>query len=165
MADDPEPKPNDDPDEPLGEGGIKALNAERDARREAEKALKDMQAQIDDLKPAAERLKEIEDQQKSDLDKANERLAELEGKAAKADTERLRYQIALKHEITEEDAQLWLTATSEEDLTKQAERFAELRGTEPKKQPDPGQGPRPPKPKNPWEEGRKRAQRQFGTPG
>lgn len=34
-------------EEPLGEGGIKALNAERDAREKAEKQAKDLQSQLD----------------------------------------------------------------------------------------------------------------------
>lgn len=37
-------------DKPLGEGGIKALNAERDARETAEKQVKDLQAQLDGSK-------------------------------------------------------------------------------------------------------------------
>lgn len=46
-----DPAPQNDPkaDEPLGEGGIKALNAEREARAAAEAAAKDLQKQIDVL--------------------------------------------------------------------------------------------------------------------
>lgn len=48
---DPAPKPDTKlepkPDEPLGEGGIKALNAERDARKVAEKATAEAQKQLD----------------------------------------------------------------------------------------------------------------------
>lgn len=42
----PDPKPDD---QPLGEGGIKALNAERDARKAAEDSARDLQKQLDAL--------------------------------------------------------------------------------------------------------------------
>ena len=42
---DPNPTPN--PDEPLGEGGKKALDAERKARTTAETTVKDLQKQLD----------------------------------------------------------------------------------------------------------------------
>lgn len=41
-------------EEPLGAGGIKALNAERDARAKAEKDLADLRKQIEDSKKTAE---------------------------------------------------------------------------------------------------------------
>lgn len=44
---DPAPKNDPKPDEPLGEGGIKALNAEREARSAAETAAKELQKQLD----------------------------------------------------------------------------------------------------------------------
>lgn len=44
---DPAPKNDPNPDEPLGEGGIKALNAERDARKAAETAASDLQKQLE----------------------------------------------------------------------------------------------------------------------
>lgn len=167
MADQPENTPNE-PDEPLGEGGIKALNAERDARREAEKALKDLQEQLNELKPAAERLREIEDQQKSDLEKANEKIAELEAKDAKSQVEALRWRIAAKHGISDEDAEVFLTGSDEDSITKQAERLVALQGEKQeadKHKPDPSQGPRPTPPANPMEEGRARAKAMFGDPG
>ena len=56
------------PDEPLGEGGLKALKAERAARADAEKQVAELAA----------RIKEFEDAQKSEAERQAERLAELE---------------------------------------------------------------------------------------
>ncbi|MFE2790908.1 hypothetical protein ACFXF8_26720, partial [Nocardiopsis alba] len=47
-------------DEPLGEGGKRALAAEREARRDLERRLKEVE-------PLAAKYREIEDSQKSDL--------------------------------------------------------------------------------------------------
>lgn len=55
------------PDETLGEGGVKALIAERDARKDAEKRLKEYE----------DRIREFEDRDKSEQQKADERAAEL----------------------------------------------------------------------------------------
>ncbi|OBA94660.1 hypothetical protein A5668_09165 [Mycolicibacterium fortuitum] len=44
---DPDPTPPPEPDEPLGEGGKKALDAEREARKTAESQAKDLQKQLD----------------------------------------------------------------------------------------------------------------------
>lgn len=162
-----EPKPTE-PDEPLGEGGIKALNVERDARKEAERQLKEMQDELNELKPAAERLKEIEDQQKSDLDKANERIAELEAKDAKSSVEALRWRIAAKHGISDEDAEVFLTGSDEDSITKQAERLVALQGEKQQaeqQKPDPSQGPRTTPPTDPKAEGLARAKAMFGDPG
>lgn len=167
MSDAPEQQPTV-PDEPLGEGGIKALNAERDARKEAEQQLKQLKEQLDELKPAAERLKEIEDQQKSDLEKANERMAELQSKAAKAETEALRYRIASDKGISREDAEVFLTGSDEDSITKQAERLVALQGEKQQaeqQKPDPSQGARTTPPTDPKAEGLARAKAMFGDPG
>lgn len=66
----------------LGEGGLKALEAERKARAAAEKAQKALEAKV----------KAFEDAQKTDADRAAERIAELEQKAAQA----TRYEAAEK---------------------------------------------------------------------
>lgn len=73
---------------------------------------------------AAQRLAEIEDAQKSEAQKAAERIAELEKQATEAQRDALRFKVASKFGITDEDADLFLTASDEETLTKQAERLA-----------------------------------------
>lgn len=163
-----EPDQNEPPQEQLGEAGLKALNAERDARKEAERQIKELKDQLKDAKPAAERLKEIEDQQKSELEKANERMAELQAEAAKSATEALRYRIATKHGISDEDAEVFLTGSDEESISKQAERLVALQGERVQAQqqkPDPSQGARPGAIKNPKEAGKARARARFGEPG
>lgn len=87
---------------------------------------------------AAQRLAEIENANKSEAEKAAERIAQLEKDAASARAEALRFKVASKHGISDEDADLFLTASDEETLTKQAERLAA-------RYEDAGK-PRPPKP-------------------
>jgi hypothetical protein len=73
---------------------------------------------------AAERLAEIEDAQKSDAEKAAGRIAELEQELESASRTALRFKVASKFGIGDEDADLFLTGSDEETLTKQAERLA-----------------------------------------
>ena len=72
---------------------------------------------------AAKRLADIEEATKSDQQKQAERLAELERDAQAARAEALRYRVAAKFQVSDEDAELFLTGTDEETLTKQAERL------------------------------------------
>lgn len=74
---------------------------------------------------AAEQLAAIEEANKTEAQKAAERLAAAEKEAQEAKAEALRLRIAAKHGISEEDADLFLTGTDEETLTRQAERLAE----------------------------------------
>lgn len=126
-----------DDDEQLGESGKKALQREREARKAADKARTEAEAKV----------KEFEDRDKSEQQKANERAEEAEKAAEQAKAEALRYRIAAKNEISDEDAEIFLTGTDEDTLTKQAERLVALRGEQaaprtPK--PDPSQGSRGP---------------------
>lgn len=131
----PEEQKAGEPSTDLGDAGKKALAEERKARKAAEKAAAE----------AAAKIKEFEDRDKSELERATEaaKTAEAEREAAKAEALRLR--IAIKHGISDEDAELFLTGTDEDTLTRQAEalstRFSQRPGT-PK--PDPSQGARGP---------------------
>lgn len=73
---------------------------------------------------AAKRLAEIEDANKTESQRLSEALAAAELERESARTEALRLRIATKHGITDEDADLFLTGSDEETLTKQAERLA-----------------------------------------
>jgi hypothetical protein len=77
---------------------------------------------------AAARL-ELDELRKSQLS-AEEKLAAELGEAAqratRAEAEALRWRIAAKHGISDEDAELFLTGSDEETLARQAERFKEL---------------------------------------
>lgn len=100
--------------EPLGDAGKKALDAERKRANAAEKAHKALQQRIDELE--AEKL-------------SKEERAEKERDAAfkerdEARAEALRYRIASKFKVSDEDAELFLTGTDEDTLTRQAQRLA-----------------------------------------
>lgn len=77
----PPEQPNGDQ---LGEAGEKALAAERKARKDAEKALKDALSSIDGL---TSRVKQFEDAGKSEDQKKVDRIAELEKLLADKDTQ------------------------------------------------------------------------------
>jgi len=74
---------------------------------------------------AARKLQEIEDANKSELQKATDRLAAIERERDQARIDGLRFKVAVKHGISEEDAELFLTGSDEDSLTKQAKRLAE----------------------------------------
>ncbi|WP_432794488.1 hypothetical protein [Rhodococcus ruber] len=76
-----QPDPND---QPLGETGLRALQAERDARAAAERAAAELAA----------RVKSFEDANKTAEERAAEQLAEAQRTAAENATKALRYEIA-----------------------------------------------------------------------
>lgn len=117
-------------DDTLGESGKKALANERDGRKAAEKALREAQ----------DKLKSIESAQLSDLEKAQAAATDWQQKAEAATAESLRYRIAAKHGIAEEDAETFLTGTDEDTLTRQAERLQALAKPSGTPRPDPTQG-------------------------
>ena len=88
-------------DAPLGEGGKRALDAERQARRAAEAANRDLQKE-------AQEAREV---------------------AAKAAADAARWRIAASHGINDADAEMFLTGSDEVTLAKQAARLVELRAT------------------------------------
>ncbi|MGO1562108.1 MAG: hypothetical protein ACTHW7_09800 [Actinomycetaceae bacterium] len=106
----------DDQDEQLGEAGKKALVAEREARKAAEKRAADNEM----------RIREIETAQMSDLEKAQQDAQDWQQKAEAATVTALRFQVASKHGISPDDADVFLTGTTEEEMTAQATRLAAL---------------------------------------
>src|SRR5688572_19295395 len=86
-------------DESLGEGGKKALKAEREARTAAERRAADLQAQLDKIEAA----------KMSDLERAQKEAEDAKAEAAKAAVDALRFRVAAQHGISEEDAELFLT--------------------------------------------------------
>src|SRR5687768_1731655 len=89
-------------------------------RKEAAKYRTEAKANAD----AAKRLAEYEDAQKSEAQKAADRIAQLEQETTAAKRDALRFKVASKFGIGDEDADLFLTGSDEETLTKQAERLA-----------------------------------------
>lgn len=127
----------DPADKPLGEGGEKALKAERERARALEKQLSE----------ATTKLGEIEKAKLSDLERAQAEAADAKEAASKAAADVLRYRMAAKHQISEDDAELFLTGADEETLTKQAERLvARAPSTPGTPKPDLSQGGRGSKP-------------------
>src|SRR5699024_8535511 len=82
-------------------------------------------ADYKDLKSKAAKLDEIEQANKSELEKAAEarQQAEQERDAARADA--LRFRVASRFGVSDEDTELFLTASDEATLTKQAERLTQ----------------------------------------
>ena len=130
----PQEQTQGDPDDaPLGEGGKKALDAERAARKEAERSAAELQARLDEIEKANE----------SALERAQREANEAKEAATKATAEALRLRVAAKHGISDEDADLFLTGADEDTLTRQAERLAARNaadGAPRAPKPDPNQG-------------------------
>lgn len=75
---------------------------------------------------AAKRLAELEDAQKSESEKVADRIAKAEAEVASVPTkvaDALRQHLVALHEIDEDDAELFLTATDPELLLKQVSRL------------------------------------------
>ncbi len=113
-------EPGESGDEPLGDGGKKALQTERDARKAAEKLATDREA----------RIKELEDATKSDEDKRSERFTELEksdrdkeSALAERDAKLLRYEIAAAKGL-DLKAALRLQGSTKEEIEADADEFA-----------------------------------------
>jgi hypothetical protein len=79
--------------------------------------------QIRDLKGAKTELDEIKEAQKSEAEKAADRIRELEGAVPTARLSAFREAAVKFGGIPSEDAELFLTASDEETLLKQAERL------------------------------------------
>lgn len=115
-ADETTTEPQGEPaDKPLGEGGEKALKAERERASSLEKQAKALQKQLDEINAA----------NMSDLERAQKEAADAQAAATAAQAEALRYRVAAKHSISDEDAELFLTGADEETLTRQAERLVQ----------------------------------------
>lgn len=129
-------------EEPQGEpaledAGKKALTAERRARAAAEKELKALKSRIEEFE--AEKLSKEE--------KIAKEAADAKSEAEKAKVEALRWRIAAKHGISDEDAEIILTGSDEETLTRQAEWLIQRAPVNGKGGPPiPGVGSRPEKP-------------------
>ena len=113
QAEAPTPAPAD---EQLGDGGKKALDAERRRARDLEKQ----------LKAANERLTAIEDAEKTDLQRATDAAAKAKQDAEVARQELARERIARKHRLSDDDTAL-LSGT-EEQMEALATRLATTRG-------------------------------------
>jgi len=108
----PEPDETTEPDEPKPDpdaGAKKALDAERKARREAEKALNELRSKLDDL----------EGKDKSELQKLTERNAQLERDLAAANVKSLRLEVAAEKGVKAR----WLSGDTREELEAAADEY------------------------------------------
>lgn len=118
--------------EPLGERGKRALEAERKAREAAEKRAKQAEA----------KLKAFEDAQKSELQKALERAQEAERRAEEAELSALREKIAREKGVPVSA----LTSRTEDEMRAQADALLEWRNSATDQQQKQQQKQRTPKP-------------------
>jgi hypothetical protein len=86
------------PDTPLGDGGIAALEKERDARREAERIVAQMRDRVTELEDAGkselDRATSALKRATDDLSKSGARITELEGELSKRDLDAVKLKIA-----------------------------------------------------------------------
>ncbi|MCL1871010.1 MAG: hypothetical protein FWF90_11435 [Promicromonosporaceae bacterium] len=129
-AGDPPAGPEAKEDEPLGEGGKKALAAERAARTQAEKDLADLRKQIDDSKKTAEQ-------------KAADDLAAAQKAATDSAAKALRYEVAAAKGLDLKLASR-LTGATQAELEADADQLKALIGEQkpsaPKPDPSAGSG-------------------------
>jgi len=107
----------------LGDAGKQAIDRMKAERDEARRLARKEQKDREDL---AGRLKQIEDRDKTEAEKAAERLAAAESEVAKVPTkvtDALRTHLVALHEIPDEDAELFLTASDPDLLLKQVTRL------------------------------------------
>lgn len=113
----------------LGDGGKKALQAERDARKAAEKANAELAA----------KLKEFEDSKLSDLERAQAQAAESAAELARLRTENVRATVALAKGVPA-DLVEFLTGDTEEDVAAKADLLMSRLNAPTSPKPDPSQG-------------------------
>ena len=95
----------------LGEGGQKALVAERKARAAAEKSATAAQKQLDDM---AKRLQAFEDRDKTEAQRLTERAEAAERRAAEIESRALRLEVAAEKGLTPAQAKRLVGETRDE---------------------------------------------------
>lgn len=107
---------NESPTQPLGDGGKRALDAERKARRDAERKAADLEA----------RLGELEDRDKSEVARLTDQVAKLTTDLAAAVAGRERWKVALDRGLTATQAKRLVGETAEELAADADELLADL---------------------------------------
>jgi Domain of unknown function (DUF4355) len=127
------PEPEAEHDEPLGDGGKRALDRERKARRDAEAKLKE-------LEPLAKAAQDKADAEKTELQKTTEALTAERDARAKAETALLRHEVAIEKGVPSKLVRFLMGGTKEEVEASADALLAEL-----------GNGDRPAVPTKPAE--------------
>ena len=110
------------------------------------KTLAAQKAEIKDLKGKAARLSEIEEAQKSDAEKFADRISKAEAEVNTVPTKvagALKAHLVALHGISDEDAELFLTATEPDVLLKQVTRLVGQTGKRKNTNHVPGEGATP----------------------
>lgn len=94
-------------------------------RAEERRKAAEKYADYDDLKAKADEYDRVVQQSKSESDQMAERVAALEQQLSESQTIALKARVQAKYGVSDDDADLFLTATDEGTLTKQAERLAQ----------------------------------------
>jgi alanyl-tRNA synthetase len=121
---------HDDVTAGLGEGGQKALAAERKRAATAERTAKASQKQIDDL---SRQLQEFQDRDKTDAQKLTEAKTAAEKTAADAQARLMRYEVAAAKKLPAEWAAR-LQGSTKEDLEADADALMQALGTQQQRQ-------------------------------
>lgn len=143
----PTPAPAPDADAPLGEGGLRALQAERAAREAAERSAREAAERLAKLDPLLAVLGGTADgDPKSDLDRLNERLAAHETELAAERQARWRAEVAAEKGLTAAQIKRLQGNTREELLADADDLLAAFPAAPPPPpgtpRPDPSQGGR-----------------------
>src|SRR5690606_41900468 len=120
----PASNPADDPAAGGGDKGFKAPTSQAEFDAMVKDRIARVQAKYadyDDLRAKAEQFDSVQEASKTEAQKTADRIAKLEQELESTRTTALRSRIQAKHGISDEDAALFLTATDEATLTKQAE--------------------------------------------
>lgn len=118
----PTPQPTPTPgDEPLGDAGKKALEAERDARKAAEQSLTALRTEFDTFRTALTEAVGIKPKKGEEGDA----LAQVQQQLASMQRENAVFRLAAENGITDkDDIDLLRSATDEQAMTKLAGRLA-----------------------------------------
>lgn len=91
------------------------------------KLIQNLRSEKEQLKPLADKAKELEDAQKTEVERASEAKQTAEQQAAEARSEATRLRMAIKYGLEEDDLDL-LGSGSEEDIEARAKRLSERIG-------------------------------------
>lgn len=117
-------------DDAKASSDFKPINSQEELHRVLDDRLQRERAKYADyrqLKEAAKRLQQIEDEGKSETQRLTDRIQGLESDLGEARREALVFRISAAHGIGDEDAELFLTGNDEDTLTRQAERLVARR--------------------------------------
>lgn len=107
---------------------------------------------IAEAKQKAAQYDALQESSKSEIEKLAEQVASLTKAQQDADAKALRYRVAAQHQLSTEDADLFLTGADEETITAQAKRLADRGQTKPGSNYAPNEGKQPKQPADPLRE-------------